>query len=481
MISRTASLLIVAAVWAALYLPLLGSSELRGEEGKRVLPAVQMLERSDYLVPYLGARPYLNKPPLVNWIVAMSFRVFGVRNEWSARLPSAIFVLLVAVALATLGRTKLGALGSTIAAVCWLTTLELIDKSRTIEIDAINASLFALSLFFWLIFWQQNRSPWLTFTVPWIFLGVGFLAKGPGLLLFFYFILLAVLWRTGRLRELFQPAHWTGVLIMLTIVAAWGIPYFFAVRFQSLGEVWSHEVAAVVHGEIGRAENWPLNFPRGIAFFLPWILLLPFVRLDKIDNLVERETVRGLAWGSFVLFVVVILLPGTLPRYVLPLVAPMSWLIGVAAANDAFEWKLKLGHFRIRISRQIARWAIAIAIAAEILVFPLRATVLFNKHQVQRPIARQINAAMPAGEPLYAVDPPFQPYFFYLHMPVIYLQRLEELPSNARFLLIQSRDLATMETSAQWNALQPKLLARTPLFRNRDTMLFLVTANQPSL
>lgn len=480
MISRLASLLIVAVLWTALYLPFLGSSELRGEEGKRVLPAVQMLERGDYLVPYLGARPYLNKPPLINWIVAMSFRVFGVRNEWSARIPSSIFVLLVAVALVTVGRTKLGALGSTIAAVCWLTTLELIDKGRTIEIDAINASLFGLSLFFWLIFWQQNRSPWLTFTVPWIFLGLGVLAKGPGLLLFFYSVLLAVLWRNGRLRELLQPAHWTGMLIMLAIVAAWAIPYFFEVRSQSLGEVWWHEVKSVVHGEVGRSENWRLNFPRGIAFFLPWILLLPFVRFNKIENLVERETARGLASGAFVLFVVVLLLPGTLPRYVLPLVAPMSWLIGVAAANDAFDWEPTIRHFQIRLSRQMARWAITVALAAEILVFPLRAAILFNKHQVQRPIARQINAILPAAEPLYVVDPPFQPYFFYLHMPVIYLQRLEGLPSNARFLLIHSRDLTTMEKSAQWNALQPKLLARTPLFRNRDTMLFSVTPNQSS-
>jgi 4-amino-4-deoxy-L-arabinose transferase-like glycosyltransferase len=480
MTSRAASLLIVAVLWTALYLPFLGSSELRGEEGKRVLPAVRMLERGDYLVPYLGARPYLNKPPLVNWTVAMSFLVFGVRNDWTARLPSAIFVLFVAIALVTVGRTKLGALGSTVASVCWLTTLELIDKGRTIEIDAINASLFALSLFFWLIFWQQNRSPWLTFIVPWIFLGLGFLAKGPGLLLFFYSILLAVLWRNGRLRELFHPAHWTGMLIMLAIVAAWAIPYFFEVRFQSLGEVWWHEVKAVVHGEVGRSENWPLNFPRGFAFFLPWILLLPFVRFNKIENVADRETARGLALGMVVPFVGVLLLPGTLPRYVLPLVAPLSWLIGIVVANDAFEWQPKIKHFQVRLSRQIACWAIAIAIATEILVFPLRAAILFNKHQVQRPIARQINATMPAAEPLYVLDPPFQPYFFYLHMPLIYLQRLEGLPSNARFLLIHSRDLATMEKSAQWDALQPKLLVRTPLFRNRDTMLFSVTANQLS-
>jgi len=92
-----------------------------------------MLATGNYLVPYLGASPYLNKPPLINWLVAGSFRISGIRNEWTARFPSALLVLLVAMVRATVGRTSLGAMGSFIAAVCWLMTLELIAKGRTID------------------------------------------------------------------------------------------------------------------------------------------------------------------------------------------------------------------------------------------------------------------------------------------------------------------------------------------------------------
>ena len=42
--SRATTLLLIVGLWAALYLPFLGSLEIRGEEGKRVMPAVQMLE-----------------------------------------------------------------------------------------------------------------------------------------------------------------------------------------------------------------------------------------------------------------------------------------------------------------------------------------------------------------------------------------------------------------------------------------------------
>lgn len=478
MSSRGFGVLIVIALWAALYLPVLGLSELRGEEGKRVLPAVQMLDRGDYLVPHLGARPYLNKPPMVSWLVAASFRAFGVRNEWSARLPSAILVLIVAVVFVRVGRTNLGNTGATIAAVVWLTTLEVIAKGRSIETDAINASFFGLALISWLTFWQQKRSAWVTFTVPWIFLGLGFLAKGPGLLLFFYSILIAVAWRTRRLRELLHPAHWVGVAIMLAMVAAWAVPFFVSVRSRHLGEVWWREVTAILFGEKGRVENWALNFPRGLAFLLPWILVMPFVRFAKIDNLLERETARGLAWGSLLPFVGVLVLPGAAPRYVLPLSAALCWIIGMAVANNAFEWQLRIKDFRVPIPRPLVQLAVVIAIVGEIIVFPIRTIIDARGHKVLKPIAARVNAAMPADQSLCAVDLPYKPYLFYVRAPVAYFSTLEELPADARFLLIQFQDLAKMEANPRWQELQPRLLVRSDPFRRSDTILFDVSPKE---
>src|SRR5438874_11752580 len=130
------------------------------------------------------------------------------------RLPSALFILAVALTLATVGRISLGPTGSFIAALCWLTNLGLIEKGRMIEIEAIYCSLFAFALILWLAFWEQKHSPWLTFIVPWIFLGLGLLAKGPSHVLFFYLMLGAVLWRNRRLRNLTHLAHFIAVLAM---------------------------------------------------------------------------------------------------------------------------------------------------------------------------------------------------------------------------------------------------------------------------
>src|SRR5215510_6285242 len=127
------------------------------------MPAVQMLQNGNYIVPYVGTEPYLRKPPLINWIVAGAFKLFGVRNEWTARLPSALFLLGVALLLRTMAEPILGAFASAVAALCWLTNLGLIEKGRMIEIEAICVSLFGFAFFLWLILRQRNRSPRLTF------------------------------------------------------------------------------------------------------------------------------------------------------------------------------------------------------------------------------------------------------------------------------------------------------------------------------
>ena len=193
--SRAANLLLVLICWAAIYLPGLGSLEIKGEEGRRILPAVTMLETGNWLVPQVGGEPYYRKPPLVNWLVALSFYITGHRNEWTARLPSVLSVLAVALAFVTVARASLGANGSLVAALIWMVNFGMIEKGRLIEIEALYVSLLGLAMICWLHWYHQQKSPWLIWMVPSVFLGLGMLAKGPVHLLFFYAVVLAVLYR----------------------------------------------------------------------------------------------------------------------------------------------------------------------------------------------------------------------------------------------------------------------------------------------
>src|SRR5262249_9756342 len=163
--SRPKAFLFVVLVWAAIYLPRLGTLELKSEEGRRVLPALTMLQTGNYIVPQIGSEPYLRKPPLVNWFVAGSFKLFRVHNEWAARLPSAIAVLIVAVAYLAVTASALGPNGSLAAAMLWLTNFGLLEKGRLIEIEALYVSLSALAFIFWLSWWNRPQRHWAAWTL----------------------------------------------------------------------------------------------------------------------------------------------------------------------------------------------------------------------------------------------------------------------------------------------------------------------------
>src|SRR5438045_5651588 len=143
---------VVVFEWAMIYLPALGSIAIKGEEGRRILPAIRMLETGNYIVPQVGSNPYYRKPPLVNWLVAASFETFGVRNEWTARLPSVISVLAVAIAFAIVARASLTPKGSVLAALLWMSNIGILENGGLIEIEARYVSLCALAIIFWLSF-----------------------------------------------------------------------------------------------------------------------------------------------------------------------------------------------------------------------------------------------------------------------------------------------------------------------------------------
>src|SRR4030095_5257703 len=80
--------------------------EIKGEEGRRILPAVEMLAHGNWLVPYVGGGPYLGKPPLMNLAIALSMKRLGRRDEWAARLPSALAVLALCGVIVAVSRPR---------------------------------------------------------------------------------------------------------------------------------------------------------------------------------------------------------------------------------------------------------------------------------------------------------------------------------------------------------------------------------------
>lgn len=466
--SRAASLSIVLLCWAAIYLPGLGSLEIKGEEGRRILPAVTMIDTGNYLVPQVGSEPYYRKPPLVNWLVAASFKLTGHRNEWTARLPSVLCVLAVALAFITVARGTLGANGSLIAALIWMANFGMIEKGRLIEIEALYVSLFGLALIFWLSWWRQRKSAWLTWIVPSIFLGLGLLAKGPLHLLFFYAVVVAVLYYEGELRKLLSVPHLAGLLIMIGIFAAWAVPYWQAMREVNLAQTWSVQLTGRLTTDDFKPGSWLLNIPRGLAYFLPWTLLLPLVAKAKWPTASEHNLARALSWGAVVPFLLVNLLPGGLPRYSMPALVPACWLMAMTLAADEVRVRGKCWGPQLRL-----RLVIGTTIVAGLLLCIYAGAVIpsLQSRSKVKPIAAQIDALVPDSEVLYAVDPDYQPFLFYVRSRLVYVNQLEEVPTTARYLLVQPEREREVLESERWSPLRARPITRVTDYRKQTVVL----------
>ena len=337
--TRFQAFAILLLLWIAVYLPGLGSTEIKGEEGRRILPAVTMLDSGNWLVPHVGGKPFLRKPPLVNWAIALSFKMLHRRDEWAARLPSALCVLaLCGVMIAVSGprtRTMLTTDAAFIAAVFVLTQFGLLAKARFAgaEIEGIYAPLAGMGIVTWLAWWEQKRSPWLAWTVPFVFLGLASLAKAPTHLIFFYAIVVAVLWQARGLRSLAHPAHFVGIAIMVAIFAAWAGPYF---RAQpDAFKVWNDQMVGRVAENKFDAASYALNIPRGLSDQMPWLLFAPLLWMRRAAwTGREGALVRGTLLAVAICFFTLLLVPGVLTRYVLPLGVPLALLLAFAVGDE---------------------------------------------------------------------------------------------------------------------------------------------------
>lgn len=417
-----------------------------------------MLESGNWIVPYVGGEPYFRKPPLVNWMIAASIKLCGVRNEWSARLPTVLCVLVLGLTITWVCTPWLGARSALAAGLFAIANVSMIEKGRLAEIEGIYVALSGIAIVLWMV-WalrtsgQGDRAPvssWLLWTVPFIFLGLAALAKGPTHLLYFYAVVLAT--KRGR-REFFSLPHLVGVLLMTGIFAAWAVPYFQATAElsregaakSSAAGVWQEQMAERFGGGGFVWRDWLLSVPRGLSNFLPWLLLVP-VWWTRPPHETWFRPLRNVVTATYI---VLLLIPGFLPRYAMPLLIPASVLLAAALREPLWlpvhERSGRLISKASQTQSHVALdgWVVARAgsalAALGIIVFALFIVPRVNRADDIRPLGRAISDAVPTGETLYVFDPSYQPALFYIRPPLVYENEVDRLPAHVSWLLCREK------------------------------------------
>ncbi len=330
----TERLIVIALLVAGLLLFTINLDNLAlrdWDEGTVAQVAREITEGGDrWLFPTLWGQPYLNKPPLVHNLIAVSYVLGGV-NETMARLPSALLMAISVPLFYTLGKelfwTRQPALFSTLI---YLTTLPLVRHGRLAMLDG------AVVCFSILLVWSVLRS---RRDLRWC-LGIGLslsligLTKGPMAILMGGIALIFLAWDTPRLYRSFY--FWGGVTLGCLPVLAWyGLQWFHyqdqfvetTIISQSLSRLWQ---------PVGNNGGYPWYYLLRLLHFLPWLIF-------ALSGLALAWQSRIWSWSKLVLvwsgiyFSVISLMSTKLPWYILPLYPALALASG-AMINEVLRY-----------------------------------------------------------------------------------------------------------------------------------------------
>ncbi len=146
--------------------------------------ARQMVVRGEWLTPHLPAweEKSIFKPPLAMWVMAASFKTFGV-SEFAARLPSAVCAALTATLLFAVAARRWGTTPGLVAAACMVVPL----LPTVVGHMAVTDSLLTLLATIILLCLERNLRAGESracSTTLWLAAGAAMLIKGPAILAF---------------------------------------------------------------------------------------------------------------------------------------------------------------------------------------------------------------------------------------------------------------------------------------------------------
>jgi 4-amino-4-deoxy-L-arabinose transferase-like glycosyltransferase len=338
--ARPAALLVLLALPGLLLYPCLGFRLFEPDESRYAQIPVEMSQRGEWVVPLLQGEPYLDKPPLLYWLVIAAYRLFGV-GESSARLVPALAVHATVLLAYFFGRRLLGERSAFRGALVLGLAPGFLGMGRLLLLDGLLTLWTTLALFAALAAGRGPRLGWGWWLLAACACGLGVLTKGPVAVA----LLAPPLWLHRRLTGRGCRVGWRALLAFAAVVLGVALPWYVALGVRVPGFVsyflWEQNVRRFLEPDV---------HVRGIWFYAPvlWAALLPGALLAvpwlrflfTADAEVARRRPAELGFlllggGWCVLFFT--LSACKLPTYILPALPPLALALGHFLAHS--RWR----------------------------------------------------------------------------------------------------------------------------------------------
>lgn len=364
---ETVSTLLATLLACIVLLSLLGHKPLTDwDEGIYAEISREMLSFG-VLVPHWNYQPWFEKPPLLFWIAAAFFKIFGIHEFW-ARAGSA----LSGVAIVALLHHWLVDRKDILAA--WLSTLMLLGTFGFLHVCRVGEMDVLLSLGCCIALCGltaiQNHKPagWYLF---WAGVAIALMTKGAAsIVLILAFFLLAVLehWNLARLGRSF----WLGFLFFLLAILPWHLYMFHLFGASFLTEYFGfHVLSRATHQIEDHITHWWYYFWVLLVSAAPFVSLYPFALVNSF----KQKQLRP--WSIFALVVIgfFTVVQTRLPHYIAPAYPALTLITSIFLADQLRELRRKSKQSPTSFWATVTIFALSICLASAFLTSGPRRTL----------------------------------------------------------------------------------------------------------
>ncbi len=306
------------------------------DETRYLSVAWEMWLRGDFIVPYKNGAVYVDKPPLLFWLMHGGWALFGVNAWWPRLVPTlaAMASLLLTARLAAQlwpGRPQTARLAPWILA----TTLLWQAFTGAVMFDTL-LSVFALLCLNALVAPPLGRARWVWFALG---IGGGLLTKGPVILLHTLpAAVLAPLWWPAGGPGPHRWRRWYGGLLLgliggMAIIMAWLVPAILRAGASYGAAIGIHQTTDRLVHSYSHRRPWWWYLPLLPLLTLPWSLWPPLYRgLERLRG-AQDAGVRFCLTATLPALLIFCVISGKQAHYLLPLLAPAAALVARALAG----------------------------------------------------------------------------------------------------------------------------------------------------
>ena len=238
------------------------------DENFYVTTSRNMVESGDYITPVYHDKKRFAKPILFYWLVAASYKTFGI-NLYSARLVSAIFGTLCIPLVYIIARRIFDKQTAIISTVL-LPGCYLHSQIARWAITDMTLNFFILSAIYFFICGLYNISSKGTpYYFAYICMGIGFMIKGPLAIIIPAFVIGVFILTVSDWKSFYRLRLGYGIIILTAIISPW----FYKMLALHGDEFKNHILGAELRDRV--IHNTPFSFYYfwvAIRYNLPWSL-----------------------------------------------------------------------------------------------------------------------------------------------------------------------------------------------------------------